>query len=137
MLHTARQLKNREEIENILYSLVKDSYEEVKEEGYLLCMECGDVDLYIAAAHHTALQDAIAANFELDECGDIIDRDSYQNLMDELYEYFLELHKNCGLFDFFPAGFYDINGEKRKSETDMLAPKGCYTAPFEEARVEL
>lgn len=136
MLQTAIELINREEIEGILKEIVKAEYEEVKEEGLLLCMECGDVDLYIAASHHEGLQEAINKNFETDECGDVIDRKLHQQLMDDLFEYFLELHKESGFFDFYSAGYYIVNGEKRESETDMLAPKGLFYAPFEDARTD-
>ncbi len=136
MLQTAIELINREEIEGILKEIVKAEYEEVREEGLLLCMECGDVDLYIAASHHEGLQEAINKNFETDECGDVIDRKLHQQLMDDLFEYFLELHQESGFFDFYPAGLYIVNGEKRGSETDMLAPKGLFYAPFEDARTD-
>jgi len=136
MLQTNITLKNQEKIEKRLKEIVQETYEEVREEGYLLCMECGDVDLYITASNHVDLQDAIDENFELDECGDIIECKNHEQLMDDLYEYFLELHKNSGLFDFFPSGHYTVHGEKRLSDTDMLAPKNQYYAPFEDAKVE-
>jgi hypothetical protein len=133
VLQTKMKLQNAEQIEVILKELVQNSYNEVSEEGLLLCMECGDVDLYIAATHHEQLQEAINSNFQLDEYGEVMNRDEYHQLMDELYEYFLLLHIESGYFDYFPAGIYEVQGEKRQSETDMLAPKNQYYAPFEDA----
>ncbi len=57
----------------------------------------------------------------------------HQELMDDLYDYFLIIHKESDLFDFFPAGPYTHGGEIRESDTDMLAPRGLYSAPFEDA----
>ncbi|WP_234396935.1 hypothetical protein [Bacillus massiliglaciei] len=133
MFQTKIEIKNIQVIDSILQEFVQTSYNEAKEDGTLLCMECGDVDLYIAASHHEELQDAINENFAIDDNGEIIDREQHQTLMDDLYEYFLQLHIESGFFDYFPAGFYEVKGEKRESETDMLAPKGKYFAPFEDA----
>ena len=123
MIKTNVKLQNAEKIDAILMELVKDSYNEVREEDLLLCMECGDVDLYIAASNHEQLQDAINCNFKLDECGEVINKDEYYQLMDDLQDYFLMLHIESGYFDYFPAGIYEVQGEKRESETDMLATK--------------
>ena len=49
MFKTNIILQNAEKIDAILMELVQNSYNEVSEENLLLCMECGDVDLYIAA----------------------------------------------------------------------------------------
>jgi hypothetical protein len=133
VLRTKSALRNVEQIDTILKELVQNSYDEVREEGLLLCMECGDVDLYIAASHHEVLQEAINCNFQFDEYGEVIERDKYQQLMDDLYEYFLTLHIESGYFDYFPAGKYEVDGDMRESETDMLAPKDQYYAPFEDA----
>jgi hypothetical protein len=134
VLQTTVDLVNVEQIEAILKELVQDSYDEVKEEGILLCMECGDVDLYITASHHELLQDAIHRNFQVDEYGKVINREKYQQLMDDLNEYFVKLHIESGYFDYYPAGTYEVDGEQRVSETDMLAPKGQFYAPFEDAK---
>ncbi|MFD6443405.1 hypothetical protein ACFWDG_27470, partial [Peribacillus sp. NPDC060186] len=88
MFQTKIQLANPDKIDSVLKEIVQNSYEEVREERLLLCMECGDVDLYIAASNHEELQDAINENFEIDECGDIIKLEEHQQLMDDLYEYF-------------------------------------------------
>ncbi|MGE7765715.1 hypothetical protein [Peribacillus sp. NPDC096540] len=133
MFQTKIQLANPDKIDSVLKEIVQNSYEEVREERLLLCMECGDVDLYIAASNNEELQDAINENFEIDECGEIIKLEEHQQLMDDLYEYFLKLHKESNFFDFFPAGYYIVAGESRESETDMLAPKGLFLAPFEDA----
>ena len=133
MLQTTIKLMNLEQIDTILKELVQNSYNEVKEEALLLCMECGDVDLYIAASHHMELQHAIHQNFQFDEYGEIIERDQYQQLMNELSEYFLKLHVQSGFFDYFPAGKYEVNDEIRESDTDILAPIDQYHAPFEDA----
>lgn len=101
MFQTKIQLANPDKIDSVLKEIVRNSYEEVREERLLLCMECGDVDLYIAASNHEELQDAINENFEIDECGEIIKLEEHQQLMDDLYEYFLKLHRESNLFDFF------------------------------------
>ena len=132
VLQTNTQLVNFNKIEAILKEIVQNSYDEASEECVLLCMECGDVDLYIAASNHEGIQEAINENFQIDECGEIIKQEEYQQFMDDLSDYFLELYKESVLFDFFPAGFYEVNGEKRESETDMLGPKDQFSAPFED-----
>lgn len=96
-------------------------------------MECGDVDFFIAYSNNEELQDAINENFVIDECGEIMKLDEHQELMDDLYEYFLIIHKESDLFDFYPAGPYTVGGESRESDTDMLAPSGLFSAPFEDA----
>ena len=48
VIKTNVKLQNADIIDAILIELVQNSYHEVSEEGLLLCMECGDVDLYIA-----------------------------------------------------------------------------------------
>lgn len=135
VLQTNIQLANLNKIEAILKEILQKSYDEAREEGLLLCMECGDVDFYIASSNNEELQDAINENFQIDEWGEIINQEEYQQLMDELSEYFLELHKESTLFDFFPSGLYEFKGEKRESETDMLGPKGLFSAPFEDALI--
>jgi hypothetical protein len=133
MLKTTKQLVNVEEIMRILQDIVEKSYEEIKSEEILLCLECSDVDLEIATSNHFEFQEAIKENFEIDEFGDIVDYDEYRQLMYELYDYFIELHKSCGLFDFFPEGNYQVEGEDLVSDSDIIAPKGKFYAPFEHA----
>ena len=133
MLKTTKQLANVEEIMRILQDIVERSYEEIKNEEILLCLECSDVDLEIATSNHFEFQEAIKENFEIDEFGDIVDYDEYRQLMYELYDYFIELHKSCGLFDFFPEGNYQVEGEDLVSDSDIIAPKGKFYAPFEHA----
>lgn len=133
MLKTTRQLVNVEEIRTILQDIVEKSYEEIKHEEILLCLECSDVDLEIATSNHFEFHEAIKTNFELDEFGEIIDYDAYRQLMHELYDYFIELHKDCGLFDYFPEGHYQVEGEDLVSDSDIIAPKGKFYAPFEHA----
>ncbi|MFJ7753744.1 hypothetical protein ACQKGI_03140 [Peribacillus muralis] len=133
MIQTKIKLANAAKIEAVLMGIVRKSFEEAKKDKLLLCMECGDVDLYIASSNNDELQDAINENFEFDEYGIIIKFEEHQELMDDLYEYFLILHKESDLFDFFPAGPYSVAGESRESETDMLAPRGLFSAPFEDA----
>ncbi|MGE7184389.1 hypothetical protein ACQKKK_10370 [Peribacillus sp. NPDC006672] len=133
MFKTKIKLTNSERVDAILKALVQKSYEEALEEKLLLCMECGDVDFYIAYSNNEELQDAINENFDIDECGEIMKLDEHQELMDDLYEYFLIIHKESKMFDFFPAGSYIVVGENRESETDMLAPSGLFSAPFEDA----
>ncbi|MDQ0218810.1 hypothetical protein ELQ35_05365 [Peribacillus cavernae] len=136
MLTSKITLVNQEKIEGILKELVQNAYEEVNEEQMLLCLECGDVDLTIATMNHDEFQDAIKENFELDEFGEIITHDKYLELMEDLHEYYVEIFHTSGLFDYFPSGFYEVNGKKVFSETDMLAPMGIFYAPFDEAKKE-
>jgi hypothetical protein len=133
MLKTTKQLVNVEEIMTILQDIVEKSYEEMKNEEVLLCLECCDVDLEIATSNHFEFQEAIKVNFELDEFGEITDYNDYRQLMYELYDYFIELHKNSGLFDFFPEGHYQVEGEDLVSDSDIIAPIGKFYAPFEHA----
>lgn len=133
MLKTTKQLRNEEKIINILKDLVFHSYEEVKDEDVLLCLDCCDVDLAVAVSSHFEFQAAIKENFELDDFGEILDVDEYHHLICELHDYFVELHKESGLFDFFPEGEYTVNGEKRISDSEILAPKGRFYAPFDDA----
>ena len=102
MLKTTKQLVNVEEIMRILQDIVEKSYEEIKNEEILLCLECCDVDLEIATSNHFEFHEAIKTNFELDEFGDIVDYDEYRQLMYELYDYFIELHKELWFIRFFP-----------------------------------
>ncbi|MBO1000615.1 hypothetical protein IOC57_23080 [Bacillus sp. SD075] len=136
MLQTKVKLTNTGKIDAILKEIVLNTYEEALEENLLLCMECGDVDFFIAYSNNEELQDAINENFEIDEFGEIMKIDEHQELMDDLYDYFLVIHKESEMFDFFPAGPYTLGGEIRESETDMLAPRGLYSAPFEDALKE-
>jgi hypothetical protein len=135
MLKTTKKLVNEETIINILNDIVKKSYEEIKDEEVLLCLECSDVDLEIATANHFEFQDAIKENFELDEFGDIIDHEEYRKLMYELFDFFIELHINSSLFDYFPEGEYTVDGKVFLSDSDIVAPKGKFYAPFEHALV--
>ncbi len=133
MLKTTKKLVNEENIVRILTDIVEKSYEEIKDEPVLLCLECSDVDLEIATANHFEFQEAIKENFELDEFGDVIHYEEYKQLMVELFDFFVELHIHSGLFEFFPEGEYMVNGELIMSDSDVIAPKGKFYAPFEEA----
>ncbi|WP_071395224.1 hypothetical protein [Bacillus tuaregi] len=133
MLKTTKKLVNEQEIIDILQSIVKKSYDEIKDEEVLLCLECADVDLEIATSSHDEFQEAIKKNFELDEFGEILEYDDQRQLMYELYDYFIDLHISSGLFDFFPEGEYEVAGEKLLSDSDIIAPKGIFYAPFEHA----
>lgn len=134
MLNTTKKLINGEKITQILLELIQQSYKEAKEEKLLLCMECSDIDLEIALSNHFELEEAIKENFSLDEFGDVIENEEYRNLMYELHEYFVDLHISSGLFDFFPEGEYEVQNEKLYSDSDVLAPKGIFYAPFEQAQ---
>ena len=133
MIKTTKKLINEGQITNILKDIVLKSYQQIKDEDILLCLECSDVDLEIATYDHLEFEAAIKANFELDQFGEILDHDEYRQLMYELYDYFIDLHKESGFFDFFPEGEYIVNGEKRVSDSDMIAPTGRFLAPFEDA----
>jgi hypothetical protein len=133
MLKTTKKLVNEELIVAILNDIVKKTYEEIKDEEVLLCLECSDVDLEIATENHFEFQDAIKENFELDEFGDIVDYVEYKKLMYELFDYFIELHINSGFFDYYPEGEYTVDGKILLSDSDIIAPKGKFYAPFEHA----
>ncbi|WP_428908547.1 hypothetical protein [Niallia sp. Krafla_26] len=133
MLKTTKTLINEDKIIRILTDIVEKTYEEIKDEHVLLCLECSDVDLEIATVNHSEFQDAIKENFELDEFGDVIDYEEYQQLMMELFDFFIQLHINSGLFDYFPEGEYKVGEELLISDSDIIAPKGKYYAPFEDA----
>lgn len=133
MLKTTKKLVNEELIVAILNDIVKKTYEEIKDEEVLLCLECSDVDLEVATENHFEFQDAIKENFELDEFGDIVDYVEYKKLMYELFDYFIELHINSGFFDYYPEGEYTVNGKILLSDSDIIAPKGKFYAPFEHA----
>ncbi len=133
-MKSTHNLKNQKQIEEVLKEMVEEAFEQIKDEPILLCMECCDVDLFVAASYHEEFQDAIKINFELDQFGEILDQEKYNELMKELDQYYVELHISSGLFDYFPSGIYEIDGEERESETDMLAPKGFFFAPFDDAR---
>jgi hypothetical protein len=133
MLKTTIPLQNVQRIINIMKGLVEKAYHEIKDEEVLLCLECCDVDLEIATSGNEEFEELIKENFELDEYGEIIHVDLYRQLIHELYDYFIELHRNSGFFDYFPEGEYIVDGEIRESDSDMLAPKGKFYAPFEDA----
>jgi hypothetical protein len=133
MLQTTKTLINADAIEEMLKKMVEKAYMDIKDDPMLLCIECSDVDLYVASSGNVEFEELVKANFEQDEYGDPIDSEEYQRLMYELHDSFIELHKSSGMFDYFPEGEYEVNGEKRDSETDMLGPKGIFFAPFEDA----
>ncbi|EAR66806.1 hypothetical protein B14911_27405 [Bacillus sp. NRRL B-14911] len=133
MLQTAKTLINADEIEDMLKKMVEKAYLDIKDDPMLLCIDCSDVDLYVASSGNLEFEELIKANFKLDEYGDPLDNKEYQTLMCELHDCFIELHKSSGMFDYFPEGEYEVKGEKRDSETDMLGPKGVFFAPFEDA----
>jgi hypothetical protein len=135
MLITTMSLNNKAEIEKILKEIVQTVYDNTKDEAILLHINHHEIDLYVATTDNDEFIEAIEANFELDKDGDIIDEEGYRTLMDELANYFIELHKTSRLFDFFPAGIYEVNGEKRQQKSDCVATKGKYYAPFEDALV--
>lgn len=126
-------LMNEGKIEAILKDMVGITYEHTKGEEVLLCLECSDVDLYVAAASSPDFEDALKENFELDIFGEIKDAKAYRKTMDQLDRLFVDFHIQSGLFDYFPAGLYEVNGEEREKEFDTLAPKGIFYAPFEDA----
>jgi superfamily I DNA/RNA helicase len=132
-MKTKRALVNPDKIHSILMDIIKQTYEQVKGEEVLLCLDCLDVDLKLATTNLDEFSDAIRENFELDENFEIIDYDGYKELMDELNENFILLHSTTGLFDYFPPGEYTVNGETRYQESDYLAPKDVFYAPFEDA----
>ncbi|GKU80713.1 nucleotidyltransferase family protein [Niallia sp. NCCP-28] len=132
-MNTTKKVSNEDEIKSILKKMVDTAYEQIKGEEILLCMECCDVDLFVAAESYPELEEAIKKNYELDEYGEVIDHDGYIQLMRELDDYFVELHIQSGYYDYFPAGIYELDGKEEETETDILAPKGVFYAPFEEA----
>lgn len=135
MLKTSMNLVNRDEIEEILKEIVQMVYDNTKNEAMLLNLNNHEIDLYVAVTDNDEFEDAILQNFELDEDDEIIDEEGYRLLMNELDDYFIELHKTSGLFEFFPAGVYEVNGEKRHQRSDCIVTKGRYYAPFEDALI--
>ncbi|WP_400241574.1 hypothetical protein AB3U99_13025 [Niallia sp. JL1B1071] len=135
-MKTTMNLVNKEKIQQILKDMVDHAYENIKGEEVLLCMECCDVDLYVAADSYEPFIEAIKENFELDDLGEIADREAYHLLMRELDEYYVDLHVKSGYYDYFPAGIYKVNGREEESESNILAPKGVFYAPFEEAIID-
>lgn len=133
MLITKKELVNSEKILSILKEVVNRSYERVKGEEVLLCLDCLDVDLDIATNNHDEFIEAIKENFELDDDYEIIDYEGYRELMDELNEIFILLHSTSGLFDYFPPGEYSVKCEIRVQDGEYLAPKDVFYAPFEDA----
>ena len=136
MIKTRRTLVNAKDLHRILVDLVNATYENIKDEEVLLCLDCLDVDLYLATTNHDEFDEAMKANFELDENYEIIDYDGYRELMEDLDIVFIELHKTVGLFDYFPPGEYEVGGELRIEEGEHLAAKGVFYAPFEDAVVK-
>ncbi|WP_233523061.1 hypothetical protein [Peribacillus saganii] len=134
MLKTSIKLVKEQQINAMLNKMVEKSFEQLVAEPMLLCLDCSDVDIYMAISSNEELEDNIKENFELDEFGDVKDAKTYDQLLDELQEYFVQLHVESGRFDYFPAGSYKVNGEDRTSDTEMLGPKGIFFAPFEDAR---
>jgi hypothetical protein len=135
MLLTTKTLINANEINDMLKKMVEKAYMDIKDDPMLLCIDCSDVDLYVASSGNPEFEELLKANFEQDEYGDPLDIEEYQTLLCELHDIFIELHKTSGMFDYFPEGEYEVKGEKRISETDMLGPKGIFFAPFEDALV--
>lgn len=133
MLKTTRNLVNSDRIYEMLINIVQTSYKNIKDEEILLCLDCLDVDLYVATEENDEFDDAIKENFELDENYEIIDYNGYRKLMDELDQVFVDLHKTTGLFDYFPPGQYKVGDEIRVQTCDFFAPKGVFYAPYEDA----
>jgi hypothetical protein len=104
-------LVNAQEIEEILFEIVKTAYEQIKDEAMLLYIDQGEINILVATDANDEFEDAIKANFLLDEDGDIIDQEGYYQLLRELQAALIDTYKTCGLFNFFPAGTYDVNGE--------------------------
>ncbi|PLS18285.1 hypothetical protein CVD28_08355 [Bacillus sp. M6-12] len=134
MLKTSIKLENEDKIKDLLSEMVETAYDQLIDDPMLLCLDCSDVDIYIAISSHEELEDSLKDSFELDEFGDVKDEKSYDQLLDELQNYFVQLHVESGRFDYFPAGLYVVNGNERTSSTEMLGPKGVFFAPFEDAR---
>ncbi|MBP3039968.1 hypothetical protein J9303_10760 [Bacillaceae bacterium Marseille-Q3522] len=128
-----KNIKNHDKIEKLLKKKIIETYEDVKEGKDLLCLECGDIDLYVVVANDVVLEDTLKENFQLDEYGDVIDEQAYKELIFQLYDRFISLYLQSGLFDFFPAGTYFVHGEERTTETDYLTAAGVFYAPFEDA----
>jgi hypothetical protein len=132
-----KELVNAEEIKEILLEIVKTAFDNIKNEAILLYIDRDELNIMIATEYNEDFQEAIRKNFLLDEEDEIIDEKGYYELLRELQVVFIEMYKTCGLFDFFPAGKYKVNGETRHQESDCVAPKGKYYAPFEDAIVIL
>ena len=132
MLHTKMKLVNEPALEELLMDIVRTAYDQIKNLSMLLSVE-HEMDVLIATEGHETFNDVIKENFILDEFDDIEDREGYQQLIEDLQVEFVQMHKRSGLFDYFPAGEYDVNGEKRYQPDAKLAPVGRFYAPFEDA----
>lgn len=135
MIMTKMDLVNAEKIEGILREIVTTVYNQIKNMEMLLYINGRNFDLLVATEGDDLLDDAIKENFQLDEFDDIIDESGYYELLRDLQEAFIDIHKTCGLFDFFPAGEYEIDGERCLQKYDCIAPIGKYYAPFEDALI--
>ena len=133
MLQTRMNLINAELIEEILLDIVRTAYDQIKGQSLLLYIDQNEINILVATEEHEEFQSSIRENFILDEDGDIVDQKGYHELLQDLQIEFIKMYKQCGLFDFFPAGVYEVKGVQRCQESDSLAPKGTYFAPFEDA----
>lgn len=132
MLHTKMKLVNEPALEELLMDIVRTAYDQIKNLSMLLSVE-HEMDVLIATEGHETFDNVIKENFILDEFDDIEDQKGYQQLIDDLQVAFVAMHKSSGLFDYFPAGEYEVNGEKRYQPDAKLAPVGRFIAPFEDA----
>lgn len=133
MLQTRLTLVNSDLIEKILIDIVKTAYDNVKNISMLLYIDKDELNIMVATEGNEDFEEAIKDNFHLDEDGDIIDQKGYYELLQDLQIEFIKMYKTCGLFDFFPSGYYEINDVQRLQNSDTLAPRGRYYAPFEES----
>jgi hypothetical protein len=131
MLHTSLKLVNEDEIDEIIKGYVEQLYHSTKENKLILASN--DIDLYLASTDDDEFEETLLANFELDEDGDPVDDEAYRNLKEELNNNFVRMVKESELFDTFPAGSYEVNGETRQIDKEMYGPKDVFYAPFEDA----
>jgi hypothetical protein len=136
MIHTTVKLVNIEEIEELLLEIVKTAHDQLRGQAMLLNVK-EEIDLFVATEGHETFEEVIQKNFMLDEYDETIDEEQYRLLLNDLQVAFEEMYKTTGLFDYFPAGEYFVNGEKRYQPDEMVATKGMYSAPFEDCLVVL
>jgi hypothetical protein len=134
VINTTGKLINEDEIKELLLEIVKTAHDQLRGQAMLLNVN-RDIDLLVATEGQDTLIDLIKENFLLDEDGDIIDEEKYRLLLDDLQMEFVKMYKTTGLFDFFPAGEYEINGEERYQQFETIATKGMYFAPFEDCLI--
>jgi hypothetical protein len=110
VVYTTVKLMNKAEIEELLLEIVKTAHDQLRGQAMLLNVK-EEIDLFVATEGHETFGEVIQKNFMLDEADEVIDEEQYRLLLNDLSVAFEEMYKTAGLFDYFPAGEYVVNGE--------------------------